>query len=240
MSSDPYMRTDRIVCPTAFYDFDGTLVSSNVVTRYAFFAKNHPAKLQAAWRYAKVVAGVPVWLGLDAISRRLFNEIFFRQYRGLGRDWLIAQSEKLYEHEILPKLFAGTRQLLEADRAQGHRLVLVSGGFDFDLAPFVREFGFDDLISNQLEFENGVATGRVIEPLLAEQEKVNAIRRYCAEYNVDAARAKAYSDSFSDLPMLEVVGSPAAVNPDRRLRRIAIERGWPVLNLRDREAVPLG
>jgi phosphoserine phosphatase len=56
---------------------------------------------------------------------------------------------------------------------------------------------------------------------------------------VDAARAKAYSDSFSDLPMLEVVGSPAAVNPDRRLRRVATERGWPVLNLRDKDAVPL-
>jgi HAD superfamily hydrolase (TIGR01490 family) len=169
-------------------------------------------------------------------DKRIFHET---ETHGLEVDWLLAQSDALYEQEILPKLFAGTRELLENDREQGHRLVLVSGGFDFDLAPFVREFGFDDLISNHLEFENGVATGRVIQPLLAEQEKVNAIRRYCAEYNVDAARAKAYSDSFSDLPMLEVVGSPAAVNPDRRLLRIAIERGWPVLNLRDKDAVPL-
>ncbi len=110
--------------------------------------------------------------------------------------------------------------------------MLVSGGFDFDLGPFVRAFGFDDLLSNRLEFDSGVATGRVIAPLLAEQEKVRAIQRYCAEYNVEAACAKAYSDSFSDLPMLEAVGSPAAVNPDRRLRQVATERNWPVLDLR--------
>lgn len=216
----------------AFYDFDGTLVSSNVVTRYAFFAKNHASRVEAAWRYGKVLAGVPLWLGLDAVSRRLFNEVFFRQYRGLQREWLVAQSETLLDAEIRPKVFAGARELLEKDRRQGYRLVLVSGGFDFDLGPFVREYGFDDLISNRLEFENGVATGRVIAPLLAEQEKVRAIRTYCAEYNVEAAGAKAYSDSFSDLPMLEAVGSPAAVNPDRRLRRVALERGWPVLDLR--------
>ena len=223
----------RVSGTLAFYDFDGTLVSSNVVTRYAFFAKNYPSRIEAAWRYGKVVAGVPLWLGLDAVSRKLFNEVFFRQYRGLRHDWLVAQSEALFEQEIRPKVFAGTKQLLENDRNQGHRLVLVSGGFDFDLAPFVREFGFDALISNRLGFDNGVATGRVIAPLLAEQEKVRAIRAYCAEYNVEAARAKAYSDSLSDLPMLEAVGLPTAVNPDRRLRRIALERGWPVLDLRE-------
>lgn len=216
----------------AFYDFDGTLVSSNVVTRYAFFARHHASRIEAGWRYGKVLAGVPLWLGLDAVSRRLFNEVFFRQYRGLRHDWLVSQSEALFEQEIRPKVFAGAPGLLERDREQGHRLVLVSGGFDFDLAPFVREFGFDDLISNRLEFDNGVATGRVIAPLLAEEEKVRAILRYCAEYNVEAACSKAYSDSFSDLPMLEAVGLPAAVNPDRRLRRIAVERGWPLLDLR--------
>jgi HAD superfamily hydrolase (TIGR01490 family) len=179
-----------------------------------------------------VVAGVPLWLGLDAFSRRLFNEVFYRQYRGLRRDWLVSQAETLLEQEIRPRIFAGARRLLDRDRQAGYRLVLVSGGFDFDLTPFLREFGFDDLISNRLEFDNGIATGRVVAPLLAEQEKVNAIRRYCAEYNVNAASAKAYSDSFSDLPMLEVVGSPAAVNPDRRLRKIALQRGWPVLDLR--------
>ena len=121
---------------------------------------------------------------------------------------------------------------MEADREAGYRLILVSGGLDFAIAPAVRHFGFDDVICNHLEYNDGVATGEVTPPLLAEEEKVRAIEQYCREYNVDSAHSKAYSDSLSDLPMLECVGEPAAVNPDRGLRRAAEERNWPILDLR--------
>jgi len=62
--------------------------------------------------------------------------------------------------------------------------------------------------------------------------------KVCRQYNVEPARSKAYSDSFSDVPMLEAVGQPAAVNPDRRLRRVARERGWPVLDLKREKLCP--
>ena len=100
------------------------------------------------------------------------------------------------------------------------------------LRPVVRFFGFDQLVANSLEFRDGVATGRVAPPLVAEREKVAAIERICKELAVEAGEAKAYSDSSSDLPMLESVGHPAAVNPDRRLKRVARARGWPVLDLK--------
>ena len=216
----------------AFYDFDGTLVSSNVVTRYAFFAKNHPSKSEAVVRYSKLLVQVPYWIGLDMYSRRLFNEVFYRQYRGMPRDWLYQGAERLFAHDIQPKIFPGAAALLERDRREGFRLVLVSGGMDFALGPVVRHFGFDGLISNTLVFQNGAATGEVTPPLLAEQEKVSAMQRYCREYNVNTAQSKGYSDSFSDLPMLEAVGLPSAANPDRRLRKVARERGWPILDLR--------
>ena len=219
----------------AFYDFDGTLVSSNVVTRYAFFAKHHPSRLEAFLRYTKLLLTVPFWLALDAYSRRLFNEIFYREYRAMRRDILAEQSEQMFASDILPKVYGGAKPLIEADRAAGFRLVLVSGGLDFAIAPAVDYFGFDDVIANRLVFENGTATGEIAPPLLAGQEKVAAIERYCREYNVDTARSKAYSDSLSDLPMLEKVGLPAAVNPDRRLKQVAAERGWPVLDLKSHE-----
>ena len=72
----------------AFYDFDGTLVSSNVVTRYAYFAKNHPSRPRAWWRYGKLLVTVPLWIGLDMYSRRLFNKVFYREYRNLSQQWL--------------------------------------------------------------------------------------------------------------------------------------------------------
>ena len=216
----------------AFYDFDGTLVSSNVVTRYAYFARHHPSKPVAVWRFSRVLLGVPLWIALDLYSRRRFNEVFFRQYRGLREDWLRETSERLFADQIEPTIHPGAIELIEADRGAGYRLVLVSGALDFALAPAARHFGFDDVISNRLVFSAGIATGEIAPPLLAEAAKVAAIRDYCAKYNVDTAHSKAYSDSLSDAPMLEAVGLPAAVNPDRRLRRLARERGWPVLDLK--------
>lgn len=218
--------------PTAFYDLDGTLISGNVVTRYACLVRNHPSRLRAVLKYTKLLATVPLWITLDLYSRRRFNEVFYREYRGLDRRWLESMAERLFEQEVRPKIYPGAKGLLEADRAAGYRLVLVTGALDFDLPPLVRHFGFDHVLSNRLVFAQGRATGEIAPPLLAEQEKQEALRRFCRDYNVDTAHSKAYSDSYSDLPLLESVGLPAAANPDRRLRRVAIERGWPVLDLR--------
>ncbi len=218
----------------AFYDFDGTLVSSNVVTRYYQFARRIPGTLERWRRTATVVAGVPYWLALDAVSRAKFNQVFYRLYRGIPRGWLDETAQAVFEREIKPKIYLGSAELLERDRADGCRLVLVTGGLDFEIEPAAKYFGFDDLLANKMIFDNDVATGRIEEPLLAEQGKVDAINAYIRGYNVDVSGSKAYSDSWSDLPMLECVGRPSAVNPEQRLRRLAERRGWPILDTKSR------
>lgn len=215
----------------AFYDFDGTLVTSNVVTRYAWLARGHPNKMAAVWRYGKTLAGVPLWLALDAISRRLFNEVFYRQYKGLRANWLEETARRMWDEAIAPTVFAGTNALLEGDRAEGFRLVLVSGGLDFAVRPAAEALGFDDVIANRLEYRDGVATGEIVAPLLAGEAKVAAMHAYCREGGFDPVEARGYSDSKSDLPMLLAVGSPRACNPDKGLRKEAVRRGWPVLDL---------
>jgi HAD superfamily hydrolase (TIGR01490 family) len=175
---------------------------------------------------------VPLLIGLDLYSRRLFNEVFYRTYRGMRHEWLAEMAEGLFESVIRPAVYPGSKKLVEGDRSDGLKTVLVTGSLDFALAPVVRFYGFDHVISNRLQFAAGVATGELEPPLIAEKEKVEAMLRLCRQYNVDSAESKAYSDSMSDLPMLEAVGQPSAVNPDRRLRHIALERGWPVIHLR--------
>jgi phosphoserine phosphatase len=123
--------------------------------------------------------------------------------------------------------------LVDADRAQGFRTVLVTGELDFAVGPIARYFGFDAVIANSLLYRQGSATGGVNPPLIAEKEKAAAIRTMCFGTNADLGRSKAYSDSISDVHMLEAVGQPAAVNPDRRLKRIALRRGWSVLDLKN-------
>jgi HAD superfamily hydrolase (TIGR01490 family) len=177
---------------------------------------------------------VPFLIGLDLYSRGLFNRVFFRQYAGMSREWLADLAEGMFEKTIRPSLFPEARSVIEEDRGQGLRLVMLSGELDFVLRPVVRYLGFDQLVANSLEFIDSVATGRIVPPLVAEHEKVAAIRRICGELGAEAGESKAYSDSSSDLPMLEAVGHPVAVNPDRRLKRVAGARGWPVLDLKKR------
>ncbi len=218
----------------AFYDFDGTLVGSNVVTRYFFFARRAPGLLDRLRRSTIVAGGLPYWLWLDSRSRLRFNEVFYREYRGLSEAWLRETAERLWDEEIRRSVYTGSLELIESDRREGFEPVLVTGGLDFAVGPAARQLGLDRLIANRMIFRNGIATGELEKPLLAEQGKVEAMEEYCRRYNVDTVASKAYSDSFSDAPMLECVGRPTAVNPDRRLLALAQQRGWPVLRTKGR------
>jgi HAD superfamily hydrolase (TIGR01490 family) len=223
----------------AFYDLDGTLVSSNIVVRYAFFVRHLPSRVRALGKTLKLVAAVPTYLALDHLSRRLFNEVFFREYRGMSREWLLDLSSELFKQVVRPSLHPGAQELLERDRAEGYRLALVTGELDVALGPLVSCLGIDTLICNRLVFQQGIATGEVVRPLIAGEVKADAMVKLCRDLRAPIAGCKGYSDSFSDVPMLEAVGEPAAVNPDRRLRKTATERRWPILDLRgDRKPPP--
>jgi phosphoserine phosphatase len=87
------------------------------------------------------------------------------------------------------------------------------------------------LIANQLEFDDGYATGKLKKPFVAGATKADIMRQYAREHDVDLAQSWAYTDSFSDYPMLAVVGHPTACNPDLRLRSLARSYDWPVLDL---------
>lgn len=216
----------------AFYDMDGTLVSTNLVHSFLFVAKNEPSVPRSLVKSAVAMAKVPAFAAVDTISRQKFNEMLFSGYGGAFKDRLLEFADEHFEQVLQPNIFPGAYELVESARQKGLKQVIISGSLDFMVAPLARHLGIDDMITNRLEFEDEVATGRLMKPIVAGAAKSRIIQQYAKDNSIDLLESYGFSDSFSDYSMLSVVGRPAAVNPDRRLRRSAQELDWPILDLR--------
>jgi HAD superfamily hydrolase (TIGR01490 family) len=137
--------------------------------------------------------------------------------------------EECFVHLVQERLFPEAGRLVESHRRRGHRLVLCTRMNTLRCEPIQRRLGFDAVIGTELEIADGRCTGRIVGALCAGVEKAARIERYAVAEGVDLGMSYAYGDSHADLPMLEAVGHPTAVNPDPVLRVVAREREWPVL-----------
>lgn len=225
MSSATTKRT------AAFYDMDGTLISTNVVHVYAYYALNAKKVSDRLGKMASLLANVPRYWVSDKIDRKLFNESFYKNYAGFSEDRLEVLGEEMFDRLIRPNVFSGARPLIERSKEQGHLQVIVTGGLDHITRPLAEYLGFDDFVANRLEFKDGVATGRLEKPFIAGANKARWIQKYAEEHNIDLDRSFGYADSGSDLPLLSVIGNPCAVNPDWRLRTTARAYDWPIIDL---------
>ena len=216
----------------AFYDLEGTLVHTNLVHTLGFYAQRQQGLLQTITKSAKTLAKIPFFAATDLYSRNVFNELFFQSYKGESFDRLRFFADDLFEKTLKPAVFPGTFTLLEKSKKLGLRQVVITGALDFSVAPLMDYLGIDDFVANRLEFVNGYATGRLLPPVMASATKAKWIREYAERENISLSDSYAYSDSISDLPMLSIVGHPAAVNPDFRLKQTALQHDWAILNLK--------
>jgi HAD superfamily hydrolase (TIGR01490 family) len=221
-------RWDR----AAFFDVDGTLVSTNIVHAYAYYVFNRGTIFGTTQRLIKGLAMAPVYALADKYNRKVFNELFYRAYRGLSEDRLVELAPDLCDEVLKPAVFSGALDIISECRRAGCKIVLCTGAIDITIQPLVEYLGADDLIANSLQFVEGFATGKVIPPIVEGANKANRIRDYCVQHGLRLDLSHAYSDSLSDYPMLAVVGRPTAVNPDTRLRSHARAYDWPILDLR--------
>jgi HAD superfamily hydrolase (TIGR01490 family) len=221
-----------IVAAAAFYDLEGTLVSTNLVHTLGFYSKNQQGLLRTVTKSASTLLSIPLFAATDTYSRKVFNDLFFKRYKGESEDRLRFFSEQLFEEVLKPAIFPGAFELIEKSRRLGLRQVVVTGALDLSVKPLMQHLGIKDYASNHLEFVNGIATGRLLPPVLAAATKASWIRTFAEREGISLSDSYAYTDSMSDLPMLSVVGHPAAVNPDMRLKQTALHHDWPVLNLK--------
>jgi len=215
----------------AFYDLDGTLIRTNLVHVFGYYAKNDQGLFRSARSTAATILGIPLFFAADFYSRRLFNDLFFQWYRGQSYDRLRYLADELHRRVIRPGIFPGARALIEQSRRQGLRQVVVTGALEVSIRPLLEEFGITEFVANRLELVDGRATGRLAPPVMASATKALWIREYAEREGLSLNDSYAYADSISDLPMLSVVGHPTAANPDRRLASTARSHDWPVIDL---------
>ncbi|MDY7099748.1 MAG: HAD-IB family hydrolase [Actinomycetota bacterium] len=210
----------------AAFDLENTLIASNVVASYAWLATRRLDPADRARFILKTLGEGPSLLALDRKDRSDFLRFFYRRYKGAPTGQISEDVDELFSHLILSKSFPAAIRRVREHRRLGHRTVLITGALDFVIAP-LRPL-FDDVVSAEMSVRNGRYTGEMTAAPPTGESRAQAVLDYAARYDLDPAEGVAYADSTSDLPMLEVVGFPVAVNPETRLASLARKRGWLV------------
>ena len=220
----------------AFFDLDKTIIakSSTLAFGKPFFQSgliNRRTVLRSA--YAQFVFALA---GADEDQMDRMRQFITAMCAG----WDVAQIREIVSetlHDIIdPIVYEEAVSLIAEHKAAGRDVVIVSTSGEEVVGPIGAMVGADEVIASQMVVEDGKYTGEIAAYRYGPA-KAEAIRELAAARNYDLSECYAYSDSVTDVPMLEAVGHPTAVNPDRALRKVAVERGWPVLVFSN--AVPL-
>jgi HAD superfamily phosphoserine phosphatase-like hydrolase len=210
----------------AVFDLENTLIASNVVESWAFLATRHlPAGERARFTLA-ALREAPALLALDRRDRGDFLRHFYRRYEDAPVARLEDDAWDLFANLLLMKSFpAGVRRVRQ-HRALGHRTMLITGALDVVVEP-LRPL-FDEVVCAHLGQRDGRFTGELTTGPPTGEARALIMMDYCETEALSLEEAVAYADSASDLPMLEAVGHPVAVNPESKLAAIARKRGWHI------------
>ena len=212
----------------AFFDLDRTLLRRSSVLALAGAFREHGVigrgqlAKAAAWQLLFAARGA------SAETVRKAAEDGLMVLQGFRVDDLRNLVATAMEPVLKPLVYQEPLELATAHRERGEPVYIVSATLQEIVEELARELGFDGAIGSTCEIADGIYTGRSVRGAHGAG-KAAAVRELAAAEGLDLAASTAYSDSHTDLPFLEAVGNPVVVNPDRELRRIASERGWPIL-----------
>lgn len=210
----------------AFFDLDRTLIATNSATDWM----RSEMKLGNIGR-CQVVRAVG-WIGLYQLGfARIESALHDAATTLAGQDeaLLRTRTQTFWAESIEQTIRPGAHAVLQQHRAAGDQLVLLTSSSNYLGDAAAVALKLDAVLSNRFEVRDGVFTGRLIEPLCFGAGKLIHARSTADQHGVDLADCAFYTDSYSDLPVLEAVGRPVVVHPDPRLARHASKRGWPVV-----------
>ncbi|MSZ77679.1 MAG: HAD-IB family hydrolase, partial [Actinobacteria bacterium] len=213
----------------AFFDMDGTLLSSNVIETYLWMRLQELGGADRFAELSRMAAKVPQLVRAERRERSAFLRAVYREYAGARLADLDDVADEFLTDHVLSRLApAATRRIREHRRA-GHRTVLITGA----IRPLTRPLSplFDHVEAAELAVDaDGICTGHLASSPLVGESRAAWMRSYAREHGIDMAASYAYADSHSDLPLLQAVGNPVAVRPDVPLFRHARRSHWTIVD----------
>ncbi|GAB6987456.1 HAD-IB family hydrolase [Nocardioides pyridinolyticus] len=213
----------------AFFDMDGTLLSSNVIETYLWLRLREQSGTERLGELGRMVARLPSLVRAERRERSAFLRSVYREYEGARLADLEAIADEHLTGHVLARLSPDAVRRIREHRAAGHRTVLITGA----IAPLTRPLAplFDHIEAAQLATDDrGVCTGFLSSSPLVGESRSAWMCGYAAEHGIDLAASYGYADSHSDLPLLEAVGRPVAVRPDVSLFRHARRHRWTIVD----------
>jgi HAD superfamily hydrolase (TIGR01490 family) len=226
----------------AFFDVDNTMMVGASIFHFArglaarkYFSTTDLAGF--AWQQVKFRLGGRETQ--DGIASSREQALSFVAGRSVAE--LVTLGEEIYDDLMADKIWAGTRALAQMHVDAGQRVWLVTAT-PVELAQIIaRRLGLTGALGTVAESVDGIYTGRLVGEMLHGKAKAHAVRALAAKEGLDLRRCTAYSDSANDVPMLSVVGTAVAVNPDQGLKEAARKRGWEIRDFRTgRKAAKIG
>jgi len=209
------------------FDIDRTVIKKTSVgyfLREALSAKKSPIRFSHIRR-----------LPFDLIKYKLgspdmdFIENAVKALEGVEKSALERLAEDCFQRRIRRGIYAEAARLIREALQKGERVIFATSSLKTVIQPLERFFGIEGSLASELEFRDGKTTGRLCGNSLFGGKKKEAVENWLKTNRLSAADVSFYSDSYTDIPLLEICGNPIAVNPDRALAREAKKRGWKIL-----------
>ncbi|MCP4003545.1 MAG: HAD family hydrolase [bacterium] len=209
----------------AFFDVDKTIISENSANM--FFKELYERGEIDTWQ---VLAGLGAYLRykLNLLDIERWTERNLQIFAGRNEQALAREVEGMVREQLIPVIYPEADRLVRQHIEDGHLVALVSGATQFVIYPIATHLNVKHTLYTHLEADDGVLTGRVLKPICFGEGKIYWIQQLIEREGIELAKSYFYTDSITDLPLLDLVGHPVAVNPDPLLYRKALSRHWPV------------
>jgi putative phosphoserine phosphatase/1-acylglycerol-3-phosphate O-acyltransferase len=210
----------------AFFDLDRTLINGFSAKDFAknrllsgqFSSKELVNQFAGIITYA---AGNGNFASMAAVSAK--------GVQGVAEQVFVDVGEDVYQKSLATAIFPESRALVAAHISMGHTVTIVSAATPYQVEPVARDLGVDIVRCTRMEVEKGYFTGKILEPACWGEGKANAGLELAETYKLELGKSFFYTDSYEDLPLLEIVGNPRPINPDSKLSILAFQNDWPVL-----------